>query len=431
MNKNDSERIAALLASVGLIETKLAQSADVLVINTCSVRQSAEDRVLGIVKNWRDKKIKGRDAVIAVTGCMPGRDTDSRLREKIPGVDLFFGIDELPRLPVWIFELRPDWAPDLFFPGAVGDYLNILPARENNRQGYVTIQTGCDNFCTYCVVPHARGRERNRLVKEILYEAKEFVTAGGLEITLLGQVVNHYIAPDPEEFSLNNPYKKRDDFAALLWELNQIDGLNRLHFTAADPQYFSDAQIEALCLPKQVNYLHLPAQSGDNEILRKMNRKYTREEYIDLVNKIRAAEPDIAIGTDLIVGFSGETEEQFENTLSLFRLCNFDIAYHAAYSERSGTVAARAFKDDVPRAEKKRRWEKLQALMEEQVFRINQKYLDAVVEVLVSACENGICSGNSREMKYCQFMGQPEMVGTIQNIKVFEPKEWVLKGGLT
>lgn len=428
MNKNDSERISSLLISAGFLETEQAQSADVLVINTCSVRQSAEDRVLGIVKNWRDKKIKGRDAVIAVTGCMPGRDKDGMLREKIPGVDLFFGIDELPRLPVWIFELKPDWAPDLFVPGATFDYLNILPARENNRQGYVTIQTGCNNFCTYCVVPHARGRERNRPVKDILHEAEEFVGAGGLEITLLGQVVNHYIAPDPEEFSQKNPYKKHDDFAALLWEINQIDGLNRLHFTAADPQYFNGAQIEALCLPKQMNYLHLPAQSGSNEILRKMNRKYTREQYIDLVNKIRAIKPDIAIGTDLIVGFSGETEEQYEETLSLFQLCNFDIAYHAIYSERSGTIAARAYKDNIPRTEKKRRWEKLQTLMEEQVFLINQKYLGAKVEVLVDVCDKGICAGNSREMKYCQFMGRPEMVGTIQSVKIFDPKEWVLKG---
>lgn len=431
MNRNDSERISALLASAGFTATKKSAEADVLIINTCSVRQSAEDRVLGLVKNWREERKKGREAIIAVTGCMPGRDKDGKLKEKIPGVDLFFGIDELPRLPMWIYELKPDWAPDNFQAGAViSDYLQIQPERENANQGFITIQTGCNNFCTYCVVPNARGRERNRPVTDILREAKKFVQEGGLEITLLGQVVNHYVAPDQSEFSSANPFAHRDDFSALLWELNQIEGLNRLHFTAADPQYFCDAQIEALSLPKQVNYLHLPAQSGDNGILRKMNRKYTREQYLNLVEKIRRARPDIAIGTDLIVGFSGETEDQFENTLSLFRLCNFDIAYHAIYSERSGTPASRAFKDDVARAEKKRRWERLQALMEEQVFQINQKYQDKEIEVLVSACADGLCSGNSREMKFCQFMGRPEMVGTIQKIKIFDPREWVLKGEL-
>ncbi|MDD2758061.1 MAG: tRNA (N6-isopentenyl adenosine(37)-C2)-methylthiotransferase MiaB [Patescibacteria group bacterium] len=420
MNKNDSERIAGLLSSLGFTAVDKPEAGDVLILNTCSVRQAAEDRVCGLVLNWQELRRTNPDLIIAVTGCLPGRDKDGRLRRKIPGVDLWFGIDELPRLPVWLKELNS--AP------AEKDYLAIAPLRQSPAQAFVTIQTGCNNFCTYCVVPSARGRERNRPVKDILAETRAFAVGGGLEITLLGQTVNHYLAPDPESFCKNNPFKERDDFSALLWELNQIAGIRRIHFTAPDPQYINDAQIEALKLSKQMNYIHLPAQSGDNEILRKMNRKYTREQYVEAIKKIRAARPDIAIGADLIVGFCGETAEQFKNTLDLYQECDLDISYNAMYSERSGTPAARAFKDDVPRAIKKQRWDELQELMEKQALRKNQKYVGQTVEVLVENCEAGLCSGNSREMKFTQFLGTPDLVDQIINVKIFEAKEWVLKG---
>lgn len=434
MNKNDSERIAGLLSSYGMQASALPDKADVLIINTCSVRQSAEDRVYGAVKNWQEIKKKNPKKIIIVTGCLPGRDTDGRLRKKFSGADLFFGIESLPRLPQWISELNNDLfsgeidAACFDAPLPAEDYLNISPIRTSDKQAFVTIQTGCNNFCSYCVVPYARGRERNRPLAEILSEVRQFAQSGGSGITLLGQVVNHYIAPDPENFSSKNSFKTEDDFAALLWELNQIDGLNRIHFTAPDPQYFSQAQIKALALPKQVNYLHLPAQSGDNEILKKMNRKYTREQYVELIKKIRSAKPELAIGTDLIVGFCGENKEQFKNTLSLYQECDFDIAYIAMYSQRSGTAAAKVFKDDVPRAEKKKRWDELQALITKQAFDKNQKYIRQKVEVLVEKCRQGICSGNSREMKYVEFLGAPEQIGKIVDVEIFNALEWVLKG---
>lgn len=419
MNKNDSERIAGLLSSLGYNKAAVPEKGDLLVINTCSVRQASEDRVCGIVRNWQTLRAQNPGLIIAVTGCMPGRDDRGRLRRKIPGVDLWFGIDELPRLPAWLKELNAEEKNC--------DYLNIEPLREKEEQAFITVQTGCNNFCSYCVVPNARGRERNRPVKDILMEARDFVLKGGLEITLLGQVVNHYIAPDPDNFSKENPFLS-DHFAALLWELNQIEGLKRIHFTAPDPQYISEAQIQALKLPKQMNYIHLPAQSGDNEILRKMNRKYTPEQYSEIVKNIRAICPDIAVGTDIIVGFCGETDEQFNNTLDFFKKCDFDIAYTAMYSERSGTLAAKSYINDVPRLIKKQRWDKLQALMEAQTLRKNQKYVGGVVEVLVENCEQGICSGNSREMKLVQFLGGPDLAGKIVNVKIFEAKEWLLKG---
>lgn len=418
MNKNDSERIAGLLCSRGYTQIDNPDSADLLIINTCSVRQASEDRVLGFVHNWAKLKEKNPNLIIAVTGCMPGRDKDGKLRAKIPGADLFFGIDELPMLPNWLGELDGDEK----------NYLEIAPARANTFQAFVTIQTGCNNFCSYCVVPYARGREKNRPLKDILNEIQDAVRGGAKEITLLGQTVNSYKIFDKENIGADNPFADKDDFAALLWEINNLPGDFRVHFTAADPQYFNDYQIEALKLSKQVNYLHLPAQSGDNEILKKMNRKYTRERYIDLIRKIRAAKPGIAVGTDLIVGFPGETDEQFQNTLDLFRECDFDIAYQAMYSERSGTPAAKAFKDDVPKEIKKQRWQMVQDLMEETVFRKNQKYIGQAVSVLVDKCEDGICSGNSSEMKLVQFAGEPDLVDKIIEVEIKQASVWLLRG---
>jgi len=429
MNKNDSERIASLLNSHGLKESKKPQDADILVINTCSVRQSAEDRVFGTIKNWQNLKEINPGLIIAVTGCMPGRDKNGVIKKRLKGVDLFFGIDELLRFPAWIKELNPN----IFFANKkdktnLCDYLEINPRRKNRSQAFISIQTGCNNFCSYCVVPYARGRERNRPLKKILDEVKNFAKDGGVDITLLGQVVNHYIAPDPTNLSVNNPFAGKDDFSALLWELNQIKGIRRIHFTAPHPKYFNEHQIEALKLPKQINYLHLPAQSGDDEILKKMNRGYSSADYLNLLKKIKKAKPDIAIGTDLIIGFCGETDKQFSNTLDFYKKCDFDIAYSAIYSKRSGTVACDIYEDDVLAAVKKERWHRLQELMEKITYKKNQKYIGQEVEVFVESYKKNICSGNSRELKFVQFSGSPNLVGQIINVKIFEAYEWVLKG---
>ncbi|PIT88392.1 MAG: tRNA (N6-isopentenyl adenosine(37)-C2)-methylthiotransferase MiaB [Candidatus Magasanikbacteria bacterium CG10_big_fil_rev_8_21_14_0_10_36_32] len=429
MNKSDSERIAGLLNSLNYKMTEHPTQADIIILNTCSVRQASEDKTFGLIKNWQRYRQKNKNLIIAVTGCMPGRDEDGIIKRKIKGVDLWFAIDELPVLPKWLGELNFKIQKD---------YLSISPLQKKSAQAFVTIQTGCNNFCAYCVVPYSRGRERNRSVKDILKEVKKLAKNGCKEITLLGQVVNHYIAPDGKKFNLKNPFKTKDDFAALLWELNQIKKIERINFTASDPQYFNFAQIKALKLSNQLNYLHLPAQSGDNNILRKMNRKYTREQYIELIKKIRVAKPDIALGTDLIVGFCGETKKQFKNTLDFYKKCDFDIAYTAIYSERSGTAAVKAakagvldFKDSVSQIEKKRRWHELQELMEKITFRKNQKYLNKIVEVMVEKCDKGICSGNSREMKLVQFFGQPDLINKIVKVKITQPDLWLLKGCLT
>ena len=429
MNKNDSERAGALLESLGLKETTMFEKADLVLINTCSVRQMAEDRTSGINRKiLKLRKIKP-ELVFAVTGCMPGRDFDGRLRKKIPQADLFFPIADLPQLPVWLRELRPGWFKIKLED--VGEYWNIDPKRESKHKAFITVQIGCNNFCSYCVVPYARGREKNRPVKEILQEIKKAVKKGAKEITLLGQVVNNYRAPDPENYNRKNPFYpplQKNDFAALLWEINKLEGFFRIFYTAPDPQHFDDFQIKALSLPKMVNYIHLPVQAGDNDILKKMNRKYTREQFINLTKKIRAQKPEIAIGTDIIVGFCSENKKQFEQTVDLYKQCDFDIAYLAMYSQRSGTVAAKAFKDDVLAIEKKRRWRVLQDLMEEIVLRKNQKYLGQTVEVLVDEVKNSICTGNSSEMKMVQFLGKKAMTGKLIKVKINFAEKWILKG---
>jgi tRNA-2-methylthio-N6-dimethylallyladenosine synthase len=278
------------------------------------------------------------------------------------------------------------------------------------------------------VVPYARGTEGNRPLQQVLAEVKSLAENGCLEVTLLGQIINHYTAPDPEYFSLQNPYQK-NDFAKLLWEINQLPGIDRIHWTAAHPIYMDEEMIDALTLPKQVNFLHLPVQSGNTEILKKMNRRHDREFYLELIKKIRRKRPEIAIGTDIIVGFCGETEEQFADTISLYKECDFDIAYPAQYSERPGTLAAKQFKDDVPKSEKKRRWQAVQDLMENLVYKKNENYLTKKVLVLVDKFERNCCWGYSREMKLVCFPGEKEMVGTVQAVEIRSTDTWLLSGG--
>jgi tRNA-2-methylthio-N6-dimethylallyladenosine synthase len=423
MNKSDSERIAAVLDGLGMQRAADDKEADVIVLNSCSVRKSAEDRIFGKLRKYGLWKRDRPDLVVAVTGCLPGRDKDHAIRAKMPQADLYFPIKDLPQLPRWIAALNPKLANT---GDAVADYLQITPRYSSPFSAYVTIQTGCQKFCTYCVVPFARGLERNRPAADILAEIRSLAGRGAVEVTLVGQAINTYIAPDREVFSKTNPYSH--DFAALLWEVNQIPGLARVNFTGAHPMNMTDEVIDALALPKQINFLHLPIQAGNNEVLRRMNRRYTREQYLEIIRKIRARRPDIALGSDIIVGFCGESTEQFDDTVSLYREADFDISYNAIYSVRSGTQAAKLYVDDVPRPEKKRRWNVLQQLMEETVLRKNQAYVGRTVEVLVDQRGSGWCGGNSSEMKLVRFDESEDLRGRIVEIRVEKALEWMLLG---
>ncbi len=446
MNKSDSERASTLLKSLGFEQTDTEIGADFVLINTCSVRQSAEDRVFGKVRALADEKVASNsNMIIAVTGCMPGRDRDGAIRKRLREVDLYFPTDQMSQLPRWIAEIRPELVNS---PDIADDYLKIKPDYQSTRQAFVSIQTGCNNFCTYCVVPFARGLEKNRPLTDVMEEIRDLVAHGCVEVTLLGQTVNSYQAPDPESFSIENPYTHH--FAKLLWDVNQIPDVKRLHYTAPHPMEMTDEVIDAMTLSAHLNFLHIPMQSGDDEVLRRMNRRYTVEQFFDAVDRVKKRIPNIALGTDIIVGFSGETDEQFEKTVEAYKRADFDISYTARYSERSGTAAWRAFKDDVSTEEKKRRWKVLQDVMEEAVLRKNKRFVGEVVSVFVErheapkitdemlkmpekiqeliAAQPGFCYGNSREMKLVRFEGADDCIGEIVNVKITKSSLWVLEG---
>ena len=423
MNKNDSERIESILCNMDLEKVGTPEEADVIIMNSCSIRESAEDRVFGGARNFAKLKKNKPNLIVVVTGCMPGRDKDKKLFKKLQGVDLYFPTADMVRLPDMLCELNPDFRKI----NLDEDYLKIEPKYKNDYQAFIPIQTGCDHFCTYCAVPYARGREKNRPLQDILAEINKLAKNGCKEITLLGEIVNHYTASDPEFFSDENKYTK-NDFAKLLWEVNQIEGIERIHWTGPHPVYMDDDVIDALTLPKQINFLHLPVQSGSTEVLRKMNRRHDRDFFINLVKKIKTKKPDISIGTDIIVGFCGESLKDFQDTVDLYRECDFDIAYPAKYSTRSGTAAAKAFIDDVSVQEKKRRWLVLQDLMEEITYKKNQKFIGKIVSVLVERCKDGVCAGNSSEMRLVHFLGGDSLIGKIVEVKIKKADTWLLEG---
>jgi len=328
MNVSDSEQVAGAYEAKGWEKAERIEEADEIVINTCSVRQSAEDRVFGLAAKLQSCKASKPWLKIILTGCMM-RLPLKVLKSKLPIVDEFIKVFDLTRN-------------------------SQFAIRNSGRHAYVPISNGCDHFCTYCVVPSARGREKSRPFEEIVCDVEELVKRGHKEIMLLGQNVNSY-GKDFAALPLCN-------FAALLRCLHQIEGVEKISFLTSNPWDLTDEIIEAMKLPKIERHLHLPVQSGDDEILQKMNRGYTAREYLDLVKKIRAAIPGIEIGTDIIIGFPGETEAQFENTVELVKKAGFVKAYVAQYSPRWGTAAVK-LPDDVPKKEKKRRWQILDDLI--------------------------------------------------------------------
>lgn len=474
MNYSDSERIGAVLASLGFEKVEQPEEADLILYNTCMVRQKAEDRVLGQVRHWMRLRKKRPDLKVGITGCMVQKSSTQRsavkdkVLKRMPAVDLVFRIEDVGRLEELLTEVGLDFRQDQVQDEKPADfsvdhYLKIKPRYTNQFQAFIPIMTGCDNFCSYCVVPYARGRERSRPKEEILEEARELVKNGCVEITLLGQNVNSYglskIDQESNRFGAGSGQvdspplsgggndtlrqaqgdkQQKPPFVELLEELNQLEGLKWIRFTSSHPKDMSDELIEAVAkLPKLCKHIHLPVQSGDNAVLKRMNRNYTREHYLELVRKIREKMPDAALTSDIIVGFPGETEEEFQNTVRLFEEVRWDMVYIGRYSPRPETVSAREMEDDVDRNEKGRRWHALNEVLGRISLEKNKEYEGRKVEVLFESFKNGLLTGKTETFKTVLVGAGPaagedlaDLVGKFAPVEVKEAQEWVLKGEL-
>ncbi len=425
MNEHDSEKISWLLENMGYVWTDKKEESDLIIYNTCLVRENAELKVYGQLGALKELKRQKPDLIIGVCGCMMQRESIRNIiLSKHKHVDIIFGTNNIHKLPQLInrYEQTGNTVVDI-----IEDSREIVEDIDANRmytyKAFVNIMYGCNNFCTYCIVPYTRGREKSREPKNIIKEIQQLAKKGYKEVTLLGQNVNSYGK------TLNYDYS----FAKLLEEINKINGIERIRFMTSHPKDLSDELIEAMAsLDKVCEHLHLPVQSGSNKILKAMNRKYTREEYLLLIDKIREAIPDISISTDIIVGFPGETEEDFEDTLDLVKQVRYDSAFTFLYSIREGTIAAN-MPNQVPDEIKHERFQKLLDTMYPIFYEKNLKYKDKVVEVLVeevSKNDPNMLTGRTRTGKLVHFKGNKELIGKLVNVKINKVKTFTLEGFL-
>ena len=423
MNIHDSERLAGLLDQAGYEKTELPSDADLVVINTCSVRERAEDRLyteLGMV----NVNQSGHRPIVAVTGCVAQQEGQALLKRG-QRVDLVIGTQALSRLPTMLEGLdrtgpeRVDINPydNVSFPLGVA-------RRSDSVKAAVTIIEGCNDFCSFCVVPYTRGHERMRPAREIVEEVRIAANNGHREIHLLGQIVNHYQAPD----------RPGGDFASLLELVHEVPGVDRIRFASPHPRHVTPRMISAMRdLPKVCRHLHLPVQSGSTSTLVRMRRRHTREEYLDLVHRVRSAIPDIALSTDVIVGFPGETAEEFEDTLSLARTVRYHSMFSFKYSERPNTLASKRQPDDVLPLEKTRRIVSLQQLQKGLQEEIHRGSIGSTVEVLVDSRSRkrewelaGRTSGNT----IVNFEASRELIGSFAHVRVTKSGPFSLQGEL-
>jgi tRNA-2-methylthio-N6-dimethylallyladenosine synthase len=423
MNVHDSERMAGLLDRAGYEPAGSPEEADLVVFNTCSVREHAEEKLfsrLGAVAARARRG--GRRPLIAVAGCVAQQE-GLRLRERAPEVDVIVGTHSLRRLPALVDDAWAGRAPaidvnpyeDVSFPLGV--------ARPSDPvRAYVTIIEGCNDYCTFCIVPYTRGHERMRPAAEILAEVRQAVEAGRREVHLLGQIVNHYRDPDDPAC----------DFPALLERVHEIDGLWRIRFASPHPRHVTPRLIAAVRdLPKVCKHLHLPVQSGSTRILAAMRRRHTREDYLDLVDRIREAVPDIALSTDIIVGFPGETPADFDDTLSLVERVRFHAMFSFRYSVRPHTLAAKRLPDDVPEPEKAARLARLQAVQREIQLDLHRRAVGTVVEVLVdgpSRRHPGEVQGRTTGNTVVNLAGPLDWIGRLMPVRVVGAGPHSLRG---
>ena len=425
MNVHDSEKLAGMLEEMGYKYTEDLEKADVLLFNTCAVREHAEVRVLGRVSQIKELKNRNPNLIIGISGCMmQEKHIVEAIREKYPHVDIVFGTHNIYKFPELLWQALNSRVQVIDVIENTQNVIEGLPIRrDSNLKAWVNIIYGCNNFCTYCIVPYTRGREKSRRSEDIIAEVKELAEKGYKEITLLGQNVNSY----------GKDLGGDINFAKLLYMLNDIKGIERIRFMTSHPKDISDELIYAMRdLDKVCEHLHLPVQAGSNKILKRMNRRYTREHYLEIIDKVRANIPDIAITTDIIVGFPGETEEDFLQTLDLVERVRFDGAYTFMYSKRAGTPAA-SMPDQVDDEVKKDRLIRLIELQNKISLEKSAELKGKVVEVLiegVSKRDPNKLTSRTRTNKVVHFIGDESLIGKLANVKITETKAWTMQGEL-
>ncbi|MBF1153378.1 MAG: tRNA (N6-isopentenyl adenosine(37)-C2)-methylthiotransferase MiaB [[Eubacterium] sulci] len=420
MNEHDSEVIDGLLTERGFSSVKERKDASIVIINTCSVRDNADKRFFGTLGQLKKRKESDPSFIVCVCGCMmqQQRVVDT-IKAKYPWVDVIFGTNSIHHIPELIEKVAIEKEKVVDIIENTEEIVEGLPAKRLfDHKALVNIMFGCNNFCTYCIVPYTRGREKSRAPESIVDEVKVLVADGVKEIMLLGQNVNSYDG-------------NGTSFAELLKMLNDVDGLERIRFMTSNPKDLSDELIEtfAVC-DKLCRNLHLPIQSGSNRVLKRMNRKYTREDYLKLIEKLRKTVPDITLSTDIIVGFPGETNEDFEETLSIVKEVEYDSAFTFIYSIRKGTPAEK-FEDQIEESEKHRRFDLLVNAVNEISEKKNKAYQDRVEKVLVdgvSKNDKSTLTGRTDGFKLVNFAGKKELIGSLVDVKITDAKTFSLFG---
>ncbi len=427
-NLADSEKIAGILELMGFEKTLDELKADFVLFNTCAIRENAEERVFGELGRFQKFKKKNKKMIIGICGCMPQEEkTIVKIKQSLPYIDIVFGTHNIASLPEYLYDVIEETKKVIDVQSVEGDiYENIPVVRDHPKKAWVNIMYGCDEFCTYCIVPYTRGKERSRRPEAIIEEVKQIAKDGYVEVTLLGQNVNAY----GKDFTDRNY-----TFANLLEDLHQTE-IKRIRFTTSHPRDLDDTTIHAMALGGNIMpHLHLPVQSGNNEVLKRMNRKYTKEDYLEKIKKLKEAVPGISITTDIIVAFPGETEEQFLDTIDLVKKVEYDGAYTFIYSPREGTPAS-TYDNPLTEEQKHQRLNALNEVINAYSLKGHQRFENQIVEVLVEGPSKNnpdMLTGYTKHNMLVNFPNSPDypcQVGDLVNVLVTKAFSWHLLGEL-
>ena len=421
MNVHDTEEIKGLLESVGFTENSNLNKNDLIILNTCAIRENAHDKVFGFLGRLKHLKVQNPNLIIGLCGCMAQEESViNNIKEKYPYIDIVFGTHNINELPTLLKKYEGKQLINVYSKeGDVIEFDNLYK-RDSKIEAWVNIMYGCDKFCSYCIVPYTRGKERSRKIEDILKEVKELKEEGYKQVTLLGQNVNAY----------GKDLKENIDFSTLLEEVAKTN-IERIRFVTSHPWNFTQEMIDVIAKYDNIMpFIHLPVQSGSNKILKLMNRKYTEEEYLDLFNNISSKVKNVSITTDIIVGFPGETEEDFNETIDLVNKCKFDSAFTFIFSKREGTPASK-MKDSTTIEEKNKRLQTLNKLVNKYSKESNLKTLGTIQKVLITSLsqkDKTKVSGYTENMKLVNIKADPNIIGQIVNVKITDAKSFSLEG---